>query len=122
MARLRWNGNIKAQQDSETARQSARPSTTRRKRSKTPKPISADSATRAGREYVAHKAPGEPCWKCGTLLVKKTPKHHGPKPGQSYYYDWYLSCPGCSTMFLVESAKRDCASQQASTPLFTGVG
>jgi ribonuclease HI len=55
---------------------------------------------------VAHKEAGEPCRKCGVALVKKPTKPKARKAGQTYYYEWYLSCPGCSTMYLVEDAKR----------------
>jgi len=55
---------------------------------------------------VAHKEAGEPCRKCGVALVKKPTKPKARKAGQTYFYEWYLSCPGCSTMYLVEDAKR----------------
>lgn len=55
---------------------------------------------------TVHKEAGEPCRKCGVALVKKPTKPKSPKPGQTYFYEWYLSCPGCSTMYLVEDAKR----------------
>jgi ribonuclease HI len=48
---------------------------------------------------------GQPCRKCGTPVVKKTPKGKR-KPDQSYYYEYYLYCPGCKTRYLVEQAKR----------------
>ncbi len=55
---------------------------------------------------VSHKEAGEPCRKCGVALVKKPTKPKARKAGQTYFYEWYLSCPGCSTMYLVEDAKR----------------
>ncbi len=64
----------------------------------TPSPTSTSS--------VSHKEAGEPCRKCGTPIVKKPTKAKTPKPGQTYYYAWYLSCPGCNTMYLVDEAKR----------------
>lgn len=50
-------------------------------------------------------AEGQPCRKCGTPVVKKQPqrKHRSQ---QEYYYEYYLSCPGCGDMYMVESAKR----------------
>jgi ribonuclease HI len=48
---------------------------------------------------------GQPCRKCGTPVVKKTPKRVPLKPEQTYYYDYYLLCPGCNTMYTVEEAK-----------------
>jgi ribonuclease HI len=55
---------------------------------------------------VVHKEPGEPCRKCGTPIVKKQSKPKARKAGQTYYYEWYLACPNCSTMYLVEEGKR----------------
>ncbi len=48
---------------------------------------------------------GQPCRKCGTPVVKKTPKSTR-KPDQVYYYEYYLYCPGCETRYMVEEAKR----------------
>jgi len=48
---------------------------------------------------------GQPCRKCGTPVVKKIPKRK-PKPDQAYYYEYYLQCPECETIYMVESAKR----------------
>ncbi len=53
-----------------------------------------------------HTKEGEPCRKCGTALIKKEPKARKRKPGQSYYFEWYLFCPGCREMYMVEAAKR----------------
>ncbi len=55
---------------------------------------------------VSHKQSGEPCRKCGTPIIKKPTKTKPTKPGQTYYYEWYLSCPGCNTMYMVDEAKR----------------
>jgi ribonuclease HI len=46
------------------------------------------------------------CRKCQTPLLRKETKKKAPKPGQAYVYDWYLFCPGCGTMFMVDAAKR----------------
>lgn len=47
------------------------------------------------------------CRKCGTPVEKKTPKHTSKTKTQNYYYEYYLSCPGCKTMYMVDSAKRE---------------
>lgn len=52
---------------------------------------------------------GDPCKKCGTIVVKKKTKKKAPKPGQSYYFDYYLFCPECKTIYMVEAAKRQIA-------------
>ena len=49
--------------------------------------------------------PGQPCRKCSTPVVKRTP-HARRKPGQAFHYEYYLVCPGCGTMYMVENAKR----------------
>jgi ribonuclease HI len=46
---------------------------------------------------------GEPCRKCATPVIKR--KGHW-KPGRDYYYEYYLICPKCQTMYHVEEAKR----------------
>ncbi len=53
------------------------------------------------------KSEGDPCRKCGIGVVKKPTKKKIAKPGQTYYYEYTLLCPGCKTMYLVEEAKRD---------------
>ena len=52
-----------------------------------------------------HKTEGEPCRKCQTPLIKRNTKRKKRKPGQSYYFEWYLICPGCRSMYMVEEAK-----------------
>ncbi len=52
-----------------------------------------------------HKEPDEPCRKCSTPIVKRVPKKKR-KANQSYYYEWYLYCPNCHAMYMVEAAKR----------------
>lgn len=49
---------------------------------------------------------GQPCRKCSTPVVKRTPRHHRRKPGQCYYYEYYLYCPNCCTLYMLEDAKR----------------
>lgn len=48
---------------------------------------------------------GQPCRKCSTPLVKRVPKR-SHKPGQQYYFEYYLFCPRCHTVYMVEQAKR----------------
>lgn len=47
---------------------------------------------------------GDLCRKCGTPVIKQTPKKRDPK--SSYYYEYYLLCPTCKTLYFSESAKR----------------
>ena len=54
---------------------------------------------------------GDACRKCERSVVKKSPKKRKLKPGQNYYYEYYLFCPNCKTMYMVEAAKRTIAQQ-----------
>ena len=54
---------------------------------------------------------GDPCWKCKTEVVKKPTKKKIAKPGQTYYFEFYLLCPGCKTIYMVEEAKRELGNQ-----------
>lgn len=47
---------------------------------------------------------GQPCRKCYTPVVKRTPKRRNKT--QAYYFEYYLYCPKCQTMYMVEKAKR----------------
>ncbi|MBU2929442.1 ribonuclease HI [Winogradskyella psychrotolerans] len=49
---------------------------------------------------------GDLCRKCNTSLIKKTPKKRKIKPNQSFYFEYYLYCPNCRAMYMVEDAKR----------------
>ncbi len=46
------------------------------------------------------------CRKCNTPVVKKSTKNRKLKPGQNYYFEYYLYCANCKTMYMAESAKR----------------
>ena len=48
---------------------------------------------------------GQPCRKCGTPVIKQVLKRKR-KSGQAYYYEYYLQCPKCQTVYMVEEAKR----------------
>jgi len=56
------------------------------------------------------KQEGQLCRKCSTPVVKKVPRRK-KKPGQTYYYEYYLYCPNCNSMYMVEEAKRQCETQ-----------
>ncbi|WP_445956066.1 ribonuclease HI [Yeosuana sp.] len=49
---------------------------------------------------------GDSCRKCHTAVIKKTPKNKKIKQDQTYYFEYYLLCPACKTMYMVEEAKR----------------
>lgn len=53
------------------------------------------------------QAEGDPCRKCGRKVIKKPSNRKAAKPGQTYYFDYYLLCPYCKTMYFVEDAKRE---------------
>jgi len=49
---------------------------------------------------------GQPCRKCGTPVVKRAPKRK-LSGKQSHYYEYYLVCPKCDTIYLVDEAKKE---------------
>lgn len=49
---------------------------------------------------------GQPCRKCSTPVVRRAPRRRKRQAGQRYYYEYYLFCPGCSTLYLIDEAKR----------------
>jgi ribonuclease HI len=51
-------------------------------------------------------AEGDECKKCNTPVIIQTPKKRNLKPGQEYYFEYYLLCPYCKTIYMVEDAKR----------------
>lgn len=44
------------------------------------------------------------CRKCWVEVIKAIPKKKNTK-NKSYYYKYYLNCPGCSTNYFVDDAK-----------------
>jgi ribonuclease HI len=62
-----------------------------------PSNVSVNRTTKVTRE-------GQPCRACATPVIKKIPTGKR-KPEQEYYYEFYLYCPGCGRMFMVEEAK-----------------
>lgn len=48
---------------------------------------------------------GDLCRKCFTPVVKRIPANKKPKNHQSYYFEYYLFCPKCKTIYMIESAK-----------------
>jgi ribonuclease HI len=48
---------------------------------------------------------GQPCRKCSTPVIKRIP-HKKIRPDHLYYFEYYLYCPKCHTMYMVEEAKR----------------
>lgn len=48
-------------------------------------------------------AEGQECRRCKTPVVKRVPKKRSPK--KSYWFEWYLYCPNCGNMYMVESAR-----------------
>lgn len=57
-------------------------------------------------KVIKIKKEGDNCKKCGTAVIYKPTKDKTLKPGQTYYFEFYLSCPKCRTAYMVEDAKR----------------
>jgi ribonuclease HI len=68
---------------------------------------STDRAKGAAKTTASRKvtSEGQACRKCGAPVEKRKPTRK-VKPGQSYYYEYYLQCPKCGTIYLVEDARR----------------
>ncbi len=49
---------------------------------------------------------GQPCRKCGTPVEKRVPSRK-ISARQKHYYTYYLICPNCGTMYLVDEARRE---------------
>ena len=60
---------------------------------------------------------GDKCRKCNTAVVKQVPKKRKIKQNQSYYFEYYLFCPSCKSMYMVEAAKK-CVSDLKENLLF----
>ncbi|WP_299273472.1 ribonuclease HI [uncultured Psychroserpens sp.] len=54
---------------------------------------------------------GDACRKCGESVVKKAPKKRKIKTNQSYYFEYYLFCPSCKTMYMTEGGKREIVNE-----------
>lgn len=67
---------------------------------------------------VKIKSEDDPCRKCGTTVIKKQTKKKIPKPDQTYYFEYYLLCPNCKTMYMLEEAKRNVETGSQSNNLF----
>lgn len=57
-------------------------------------------------KYAKIENEGDSCKKCGTEVIKKKPIKRKIKSNQAYYFEYYLFCPSCKTMYMVEDAKR----------------
>jgi len=58
-----------------------------------------------GEDYGKVKMEGDVCKKCGTSVIKRIPKKRKIKKKNKYYYKFYLVCPNCENIYMVESAK-----------------
>ncbi len=48
---------------------------------------------------------GDTCRKCNALVVKIINRKRKVKAKQKYFYEYYLVCPNCETLYMVEKAK-----------------
>jgi len=49
---------------------------------------------------------GDLCRHCNTPVIKKTSTNKKLKPNQTYYFEYYMFCPSCKAMYMVEEAKK----------------
>jgi len=57
--------------------------------------------------YNKVKSEGDLCKKCGVKVIRKETKKKNIKDTQTYYFEYYLLCPQCKTIYMIEEAKRD---------------
>ncbi len=69
------------------------------------------SFTKTKKSKIKIENVGDECRKCGELVIKKTPKKKKIKPDQSYYFEYYLFCPSCKTMYMTEDGKREIVNE-----------
>lgn len=50
-------------------------------------------------------AEGQPCRECSTPVIKRLPRKKARRD-RAYYFEYYLFCPRCHRMYMVEEAKR----------------
>lgn len=53
---------------------------------------------------------GQACRKCGAPVIKKAPERK-ISAKQKHYYTYYLACPECGTIYLVDEARREVQDQ-----------
>jgi len=58
-----------------------------------------------GENYGKVLKEGDSCKKCGASVIKRIPKKRKIKKKKTYFYKYYLVCPNCENMYMVESAK-----------------
>lgn len=73
-----------------------------------------DSFSGGNSKNIKIKEEGDLCRKCATKVVKKQTKKKTVKPSQTYYFEYYLFCPGCKTMYMVEDAKREIGGYESN--------
>ncbi len=56
---------------------------------------------------------GDLCRKCGNPVIKKIPKRKKRKKNQTYYFEYYLFCPFCKTMYMTEDGKREIIAENS---------
>lgn len=81
-----------------------------------PKEIDNDQSSSTNKTYskqskIKIEKVGDECRKCGEPVIKKIPKKKKIKPNQSYYFEYYLFCPSCNTMYMTEDGKREITNQ-----------
>ena len=70
---------------------------------------SEESPTQWGPKGPKINREGQLCRHCPNRVIKRTHKaDYKPKPGQKYFYEWWLQCPNprCRAMYMVEDARR----------------
>lgn len=65
-----------------------------------------DPDIKPGKIKIEHE--GELCRKCSTPVEKKIPSRKKKKKNKAgFYYEYYLICPKCETVYMPETAKKE---------------
>lgn len=70
-----------------------------------------ESENKGSLKNIKVKKEGDLCRKCNTKVIEKQTKAKTFKPGQTYYFEYYLFCPNCKNMYMVEEAKKEIKTQ-----------
>lgn len=64
-----------------------------------------DNVSRSGEKRKITQE-GDLCRHCNTPVVKKASKNRKLKTNQAYYFEYYMYCPSCKAMYMLEEAKK----------------
>ena len=58
-------------------------------------------------KHKKHVKEGDVCRKCNTPVVRKENRKRKIKANQTNYFEYFMLCPSCNTIYMVEDARRE---------------